>query len=676
MSQAVSDPECDQSDLAEKMKHEITCSICHEIFVDPKQLPNCLHTFCSECTKEILKRSSVCTPECPLCRAPIHDPDAIKSDFHMKAFVQMYHEQIVGHKATVKEMNEHPSINKLEDSVFFADKVAGRARQELQQLVEPIRNKHNKVLSALNKLDDTKQEFQAKHDTDCTRVQEFFSHLRHNLDKQEEYCLQKLEEILNSSLKTLSQQTHDLSDMEAQLDSCKGMLLTLTQSDSHAKVVEMESRVKQGAKELIKSVNLSSQLEPLCVPNTTVLCADHEKFASDCKSLCQVYSTAHPPNCSVLYVTDHVISVTKPIIITVALQDVHNNPVINQPDQFDLRTNQGKDFINRILVDEANPGVYDISYYPKVRFAHKLEIYHNNSLVANANVPLLAVCNFTMTEQKVVETYGTNKRKFNRPCGLALGPKEEIVVCDRGLHQLIVFDANLQYHHVIGCKGHGNGEFDWPSSIAIDKVGCVYVVDRKNHRIQRVRLDDGKFISRIGKKGTGNGEFNEPRAIALTQNGCLFVADGSNHRIQVFEDEKFTFCFGRHGNGPCEFDLPSGIAFNETEDKIFVSDNRNHRVQVLTIHGEYLKLFGDFTNTPNGLFFPHSIHRSKDGHIFISSSGNAAIFIFKEDGSFVNTIKDSLDQPHELAVNSRGQLISANHKCIVVSECSAVLPCI
>jgi len=367
--------------------------------------------------------------------------------------------------------------------------------------------------------------------------------------------------------------------------------------------------------------------------------------------------------------------VTKPIVITVALQDVHNNPVINRPDQFDLHTNQGKDFIDRVLVDEANPGVYDISYYPKGRFAHKLEIYHNNSFVANANVPLLAVCDFTMSEQKVVETYG-NMRKFNRPCGLALGPNEEIVVCDRGLNQLIVFDANLQFRRVIGSKGRGNGEFDWPSSIAIDKVGCIYVVDRKNHRIQQMRLGDGKFISKIGKKGTGNGEFNEPRAVALTQNGRLFVADSFNHRIQVFENEKFTFCFGRHGNGPCEFDLPSAIAFSESEDKIFVSDNRNHRVQVLTIHGEYLKLFGDFTNTPNRLYFPHSIHRSKDGHIFISSSGNAAIFIFKEDGSFVNAIKDSIDRPHELATNSRGQLISANHKCIVVSKCSTVLPCI
>ena len=677
----------DQSDWGEKMKGEITCPICHEIFVDPKQLSGCLHTFCSGCVMGILNRSSVSTPECPLCRTPLQHTDSIKSDFHMKAFVRLYHERMAGqgNEATVQEINEHPSSSRppvergdeLEDSVFFTDKVAGGARRELQQLVEPLHSKHNQVLSALDKLEGTKNEFQAKYDADCVQVEEFFSQLRDTLDKQEENCLHKLNKILTFSLKTLSQQTHDLSDLETQLDSCKATLLALMQSKS-TKVVEMESRVKQGAKELIKTVNLSSQLEPLCVPSTIVLYADQEKFSTGCESLCQVYSTAaYAPNCSILYVTDHMISVTKPIMVTIALRDVHNNLLINQSDQFDLHADQGRDFIDSKLVNEATPGVYDISYYPKVRFAHKLEIYHHNSLVADVNVPLLAVCDFTMTEQKLVETYGPDKRRFNRPCGLALGKNEEIVVSDRGLHQLIVFDADQQFRRVIGCKGHGNGEFDWPSGIVVDKMGCVYVADRKNHRVQKVRLDDGKFITRIGKRGTGNGEFNEPRAVALTHEDCLFVTDSLNHRIQVFQNEKFIFSFGRHGSGPCEFDLPSSIAFNETEDKIFISDNHNHRVQLFTVHGEYLNLFGDFTSLPNGLSYPQSIHRSKDGHIFISSSGNATIFIFKEDGSFVNAIKDSIDRPGELATNSRGQLISTNHRCIVISECSAaVSPCI
>lgn len=682
MSQTISPV---QDDWVEKMKEEITCPICRDIFVEPKQLPGCLHTFCDGCIMRIFKRSSTDTPECPLCRIPLPDLDCIKSDFHMESFVRLYHERMTGKgdeaaiqgtsdQLSTNTLQAMQSVNELEDSIFF-DKVAGGARKELQQLVEPLHSKHSKVSSALDKLECTKHEFQAKYDADSLQVQEFFSQLRDTLDKQEENCLQKLDEIRTSSLKILSQQTHDLSDLEAQLDSCKATLSTLIQSKNHSKVVEMEGRVKQATKQLMKTVDVSSQLEPECVSNTTVLFADQE-FTTACKSLCHIYSTAHASNCAISYITDHTISVTKPILVSVVLRDVYNNRIVSQSDHFELRSDHGNDFIDSKMVTEATPGVYNISYYPKVRYAHKLRIYHRNSLVAQVDVPLLAVCDYTLTEQRMIETYGSDNRKFNRPCGLALGPNKEIVVSDRGLHQLIIFDANLEFCHVIGYRAHGNVAFNWPSGIVVDGMGCIYVADRKNHCVQKVRLDNGNFISRIGKKGTCNGEFNEPRAVALTHKDHLFVADGLNHRIQVFLNESFIFCFGQHGTGPYEFDLPSGMAFNETEDEIFIADNRNHRIQLFTIRGEYLKTFGDFTNVRDGLSYPQGIHRSKDGHILISCSGNGTILVFKEDGSFVTVIKNSIDRPGDVVTTSQGQLIVANHKGVVISECSTISPCI
>ena len=67
------------------------------------------------------------------------------------------------------------------------------------------------------------------------------------------------------------------------------------------------------------------------------------------------------------------------------------------------------------------------------------------------------------------------------------------------------------------------------------------MADRKNNRIQKLRLDNRAFVSKIGKKGTGNGEFREPRAVALSKKEHLYVADGFNHRVQVFSEEKFIF---------------------------------------------------------------------------------------------------------------------------------------
>ena len=47
---------------------DLTCTVCLDIFTDPKVLP-CCHTFCLECLKEILGKAA--TQEnisCPQCR--------------------------------------------------------------------------------------------------------------------------------------------------------------------------------------------------------------------------------------------------------------------------------------------------------------------------------------------------------------------------------------------------------------------------------------------------------------------------------------------------------------------------------------------------------------------------------------------------------------------------------
>ena len=59
----------------QKVKEELTCTICHDLLNEPKILP-CLHSFCIGCLKEWSDRLSNVGPskrhlECPLCRAKV-----------------------------------------------------------------------------------------------------------------------------------------------------------------------------------------------------------------------------------------------------------------------------------------------------------------------------------------------------------------------------------------------------------------------------------------------------------------------------------------------------------------------------------------------------------------------------------------------------------------------------
>ena len=83
----------------EKVRQEVTCTICLELLNDPKSMP-CLHTYCKKCLMEALaKRPN--DPDmpcdrpainCPLCRAEVALSDqgieALPSNFSASRLVE------------------------------------------------------------------------------------------------------------------------------------------------------------------------------------------------------------------------------------------------------------------------------------------------------------------------------------------------------------------------------------------------------------------------------------------------------------------------------------------------------------------------------------------------------------------------------------------------------------
>jgi hypothetical protein len=52
-------------------------------------------------------------------------------------------------------------------------------------------------------------------------------------------------------------------------------------------------------------------------------------------------------------------------------------------------------------------------------------------------------------------------------------------------NRLQLFTAEGKYLTGFGAKGVGEGEFQLPHGLAIDSQGFLYVVDTRNHRIQK-----------------------------------------------------------------------------------------------------------------------------------------------------------------------------------------------
>ena len=102
-----------------------------------------------------------------------------------------------------------------------------------------------------------------------------------------------------------------------------------------------------------------------------------------------------------------------------------------------------------------------------------------------------------------------------------------------------------------GTSGSDEGEFDNPTGLVFDSAtDLLYVSDTYNDRIQIFKIVSGNtcpsgteeivngvcFVEEFGDTGSGNGEFDTPIGITLDKiNNLLFVADSDNDRIQAFE---------------------------------------------------------------------------------------------------------------------------------------------
>ena len=147
-----------------------------------------------------------------------------------------------------------------------------------------------------------------------------------------------------------------------------------------------------------------------------------------------------------------------------------------------------------------------------------------------------------------------------------------------------------------------------------------------------------KPVLSFGKKGSGEGMLNNPMGVAVTVKDEVAVADNQNHRVQVFDgDGTFLRSFGHTGKNAGEFENPTGIAIDK-DRKILVSECFNHRVQIFSWEGRHLGSFGGQGSLDSQLFHPCGLSLDSAGNVIVADSGNKLIKIFTPDGKFVMKI--------------------------------------
>ncbi|WP_316364418.1 6-bladed beta-propeller [Candidatus Thiodiazotropha sp. CDECU1] len=188
-------------------------------------------------------------------------------------------------------------------------------------------------------------------------------------------------------------------------------------------------------------------------------------------------------------------------------------------------------------------------------------------------------------EGRFLNAYG-GKDVLTSPVGLAFNDStQQLYVVDSKQHQVIVFNQDGGVDFTIGSRGDENGNFNFPTNIALDQSGLLYIADTMNFRVQ-IFDQTGKHLKSFGKLGDGRGHFSRLKGIGIDSEGYIYTVDAAFNNVQIFnQDGQLMLALGQSGTGPGGFYLPAG-AHVDRNNRIFIADQLNQRIQMFEYLGD------------------------------------------------------------------------------------------
>ena len=236
---------------------------------------------------------------------------------------------------------------------------------------------------------------------------------------------------------------------------------------------------------------------------------------------------------------------------------------------------------------------------------------------------------------------------LNGPQMIAIAGSGELVVSE--YHKISFISTDGQTIRSIDTTSVKSGS-NWyrmePMGLAVSDDGSMYVTGA--HRLSKFN-SHGKLVKSVGGKGSGTGQFDDPQGIALSKDNKLFVCDRRNNRIQVFDTNlKFISFFGKEGHGEGEFRHPIDLNFDPAGD-VYVADCYNHRVQVFSQNGTFLRTFGECGSGPGELSSPEGVHVDHN-YVYVVDTGNHCVSVFYTSGAFVTSFGKEGSEEGELSL--------------------------
>ncbi|MCA9249604.1 MAG: hypothetical protein KDA54_00595 [Phycisphaerales bacterium] len=222
------------------------------------------------------------------------------------------------------------------------------------------------------------------------------------------------------------------------------------------------------------------------------------------------------------------------------------------------------------------------------------------------------------------------ERVAGKPVGLYAHTDGKIYVPDTHYHRVMVFDPDGHELARFGREGYGDGEFQLPTDVAIDKQGFIYVSEYNGNDRVTKWSPSYEFVS-VVCAGEIDGEvMRRPAAMDIDNDGTLWVADACNHRILHFSlDGRFLSSWGEMGGEPGQLRYPYDIDCLD-DGTILVCEFGNHRLQWFDREGNSIRIWGEQGRGKGELWAPWGAVVRSDGRVCVVDSLNARVQILEK----------------------------------------------
>ncbi len=253
---------------------------------------------------------------------------------------------------------------------------------------------------------------------------------------------------------------------------------------------------------------------------------------------------------------------------------------------------------------------------------------------------------------------------MSAPTAIALDKDGCVLVVESINNRLLIYSQGGTYMKTLS-------NLKKPISVAVDSSLRTYIGNKQTGNVEVYDAD----LELLFKLGNGNNEFDQPGAIAIAGDGRIYVVDSSQDVVKVYNsDGTSNSSFGSSGGGNGEFNFPTSITIDTVTDELIVADRKfttdmfgaaieGARVQVFDMDGVYKRSFGEYGIGEGLIARPMGVTVDGESRVYVTDSQQHIVHAYDNVGTYLGSIFDTdvqMRTPLGIAIGDSNRLYMAS----------------